>query len=106
MVYPLTSEGFMKLGLGDIKVMPNLEKGVMMFAQITMIETKDLLEKNSDLDEDFEFITYLQNSGEVLGISKGMSKYGMDPRVFSEANTEAKPKINDYLMEIYNASVQ
>ena len=98
MVYPLTSQGFMKLGYGDIKVVPSLDKGVVMFTLLYLIDVKDLLEKNGEDCEELEFITYLQNSGEVLGISEGMAKYGIDPEIFTEANPERKPKIDDFFL--------
>lgn len=53
MVYPLTAQGFMKLGYGKIKVMPNLDKGVLMFALLYLIETKELLEVKDDESEDY-----------------------------------------------------
>ena len=59
MVYPIAASGFMKLGYGKIKVMPNLDKGVMMFALLYLIEVSELLERNGQECEDLEFIVYL-----------------------------------------------
>ena len=49
----------MKLGYSELKVVPNLDKGILMFALLYLIDVKDLLEKNGEVCDDLEFVTYL-----------------------------------------------
>ena len=97
-IYPLNAEGHMRIGYGRVKILPDLNQGILLFCVFWLIEVEEMIENYSEDEEKLEFITYLAETGEVLGISKGIeSEYGVSPVLFTEANPNTKPIITDLL---------
>jgi hypothetical protein len=100
-VYPLNSSGYMVLGFGRVKIIPNMDKGIVLFCLLWLVDVEELIEKYEPVDEKLHFITFLRISGEVLGVSEGMhTEFGVNPKLFTLVNTDTKPVIEDFFPSI------
>ena len=83
-IHPVNSKGYLKLGKSRVKLFPDIQEGIVLFAVSYLIDVTTLIE-DYDLDEELHHITFVANTGEVLGVSEGMHEhFGLDPKFFSD----------------------
>lgn len=78
LVYPVSSKGHISLAESMISFMASLQNGITIFSQFTVVKLEDLLEeKDMEGEDELEQIDYIlidQFSGQIVGISRGMTE--------------------------------
>ena len=99
MVWPLDSLGYVRIGQGQVKIFPSVDKGIVLFGVLWLLDIKNMIEGYDPYDEDeLHSITYVKESGEVLGVSQGMHEhFGIDPRLFSDLLAKNRPVIDELI---------
>lgn len=101
LVTPLHANGHLVISLAKVKILPDLDQGLVIFCIVSAIELEELLEDDELGDEGVDFIAFVRETGEIMGISEGADqKYGIKSILFTNENLERNLKITDFFENI------